>query len=144
MIAFPRPKTGVERRCPLWPETIDAIQDAIRKRPTPRNSNAEGLVFLSSMGRSFVGSKSGRANQISQLIRSLMINAGVHRSGLGAYTARHIFRTVADGVKDQPAIDFIMGHSDESMAGRYRQSIDDTRLVAVTDHVRTWLFRGNN
>ena len=28
---FPRPKTGVQRRCPLWPETV-ALLKALRKR----------------------------------------------------------------------------------------------------------------
>ncbi len=31
---FPRPKTGIERRCKLWRETIEALQDAIASRPT--------------------------------------------------------------------------------------------------------------
>ena len=28
-IDYPRPKTGIERRCPLWPETIESLQEAI-------------------------------------------------------------------------------------------------------------------
>ncbi len=31
-IDFPRPKTGIGRRCPLWPETVDAIQ-GVRGKP---------------------------------------------------------------------------------------------------------------
>jgi integrase len=141
MIEFPRPKTGVERRCPLWPETVEAIKDAIAKRPRVRTEEASKLVFVTSMGRSFVGGKSDRANQVSVFIRKLMIDVGVHQQGFGAYTARHVFRTVADGSKDQPAIDFIMGHADDSMADNYRQSIDNKRLISVSDHVRLWLFR---
>jgi hypothetical protein len=33
-----------------------------------------------------------------------------------------------------------MGHTDDSMAGIYRERIDDSRLVAVADHVHAWLF----
>ena len=33
-----------------------------------------------------------------------------------------------------------MGHSDPSMAGHYRERIDDSRLRAVADHVRKWLW----
>jgi hypothetical protein len=33
-----------------------------------------------------------------------------------------------------------MGHVDESMAGAYRERIDDARLRAVVEHVHTWLF----
>src|SRR5690606_7774981 len=34
-VNYPRPKTGVGRRFPLWPETAAAIQEAIDKRPEP-------------------------------------------------------------------------------------------------------------
>jgi hypothetical protein len=37
-----------------------------------------------------------------------------------------------------------MGHSDASMAAVYRERIEDDRLVAVTDHVRQWLFEAND
>ena len=30
---FPRPKTGISRRCPLWPETVKAIKAALEARP---------------------------------------------------------------------------------------------------------------
>ncbi len=33
MIDFPRPKTGIPRRCPLWPETVEALRAAMAKRP---------------------------------------------------------------------------------------------------------------
>jgi hypothetical protein len=38
------------------------------------------------------------------------------------------------------AIDLIMGHSDPSMGGRYRERVEDSRLLAVVEHVRQWLF----
>jgi len=47
---------------------------------------------------------------------------------------------VADGAKDQPAADFIMGHEVQHMSSVYREGIDDDRLRAVADHVRAWLF----
>lgn len=48
--------------------------------------------------------------------------------------------TVADGAKDGPATDAIMGHVDDSMAGHYREEIGDDRLQAVVDHVHVWLY----
>ena len=33
-----------------------------------------------------------------------------------------------------------MGHSDPSMGAHYRERVEDSRLRAVTDHVRAWLF----
>jgi integrase len=62
------------------------------------------------------------------------------RRGLGFYALRHTFRTVADGAKDQPAIDHIMVHSPDDMASLYRERIDDERLKAVTDYIREWLW----
>jgi hypothetical protein len=47
---------------------------------------------------------------------------------------------VAGGSLDQVAVDFIMGHVDDTMAAEYRGWIDDKRLVAVVNHVRKWLF----
>ena len=53
---------------------------------------------------------------------------------------RYTFETVAGASKDQVAVDAIMGHVDTTMAGNYRERIDDDRLKAVVDHVHAWLF----
>lgn len=50
-ITFPRPKTGVARRCPLWPETIEAIKVALNDRPTPSDKADANLVFVTKYGR---------------------------------------------------------------------------------------------
>ena len=82
----------------------------------------------------------GIANPVSVACRDLMKAVGIHREGVGFYTLRHIFETVAGGSRDQVAVNAIMGHADSSMAATYREHIDDERLQAVVDHVRTWLF----
>jgi integrase len=58
----------------------------------------------------------------------------VYKSGFGGYTARHVFRTIADETLDFPAVNLVMGHSDESMAARYRERISDDRLRRVSEH----------
>jgi integrase len=136
-ITYPRSKTGVKRRCALWPETIAALREALGARPTPREE-AERFLFLTSRGRQWL--VNGIANPITRAVTDLMKQVGVHRAGLGFYTLRHVFRTIADGSKDQVAVNHIMGHSDASMAAVYRERIDDSRLQAVADHVRAWLF----
>ncbi|HJZ57425.1 MAG TPA: tyrosine-type recombinase/integrase, partial [Gemmataceae bacterium] len=138
---FPRPKTGVGRRCPLWPETVEALRVAITKRPKPADYSAVGLVFLTYRGTAWVrmGEKS-RSDYLSIHFNGLVKKLGLHRSGLGFYTLRHVFRTVADGARDIPAVRSIMGHVDASIDAAYRERIDDARLKAVTDHVRGWLF----
>ncbi|HMF13611.1 MAG TPA: hypothetical protein VKE94_14935, partial [Gemmataceae bacterium] len=51
VIDFPRPKTGIGRRCPLWAETGAAIQEALTERPEPKVSAAAGLAFVTKYGR---------------------------------------------------------------------------------------------
>jgi len=36
-------------------------------------------------------------------------------------------------------VNAIMGHADASMAATYRESIADSRLLSVVNHVRDWL-----
>ena len=43
---FGRPKTGMPRRCPLWPETVAALKEAIAERPAPHDPQDAGAVFL--------------------------------------------------------------------------------------------------
>ena len=47
---FPRPKTGIDRRIPLWPETIDGLQKWLTNRPKSRGNTADGLVFVTHVG----------------------------------------------------------------------------------------------
>lgn len=137
-INFPRPKTGIPRRCYLWSETREAIKTAIDERVEPRHDAAKGLVFVTTRGRPWLSR--GIANPITVASLDLMKEVGVHRKGIGFATLRHVFRTIADGCRDQVAINHVMGHSDGSMAATYRERVDDSRLVAVADHVRGWLF----
>src|SRR5262249_46341149 len=43
-IDYPRPKTGIPRRCPLWPETVEALKEALAKRPEPKKAEHAGLL----------------------------------------------------------------------------------------------------
>jgi integrase len=140
-VDFPRPKTGIARRCPLWPETIAALRAAIAARPAPHDPADAGLVFLMRNGRRWVHyAERSRTNRVSLHFRALLRRCGLYRAGLGFYTLRHVFRTIADAARDPVAADLIMGHSDSTMASHYRERIDAARLLAVAEHVRTWLF----
>jgi integrase len=142
MIDFARPKTGIPRRCPLWPETVQALREVLARRPEPKAEEHATLAFLSQRGTPLCSVREkdrtdGVAVQFGKLLRALKING---RKGLGFYTLRHTFRTVADEAKDQPAIDHVMGHEVPHMSSVYRETISDARLRAVADHVRAWLF----
>jgi integrase len=136
---YPRPKTGLTRRCPLWPETVEALRAVLATGPLAKTEAAAGRVFVTAMGDSWAKatSETPLSKEFLKLLRKLGING---RKGLGFYTLRHTFRTVADEAKDQPAADYIMGHEVPHMSSVYRETISDARLKAVTDHVRKWLF----
>jgi integrase len=138
-VDFARPKTGIPRRCPLWPETVQAIKEALAKRQEPKDEKHRGLLFITKYGESW--GKDTSTNPVSQEMGKLLRAWHINRhKGLGFYALRHTFRTVADETKDQAACDHIMGHEAASMAVVYREHISDARLQAVTDYVRAWLF----
>ena len=138
-VDFPRPKTGLPRRCPLWPETVEALRQALARRPDPKDPTHAGLFFLTQRGGPWAVDQPGGpvSAETVKMLRRLGING---RKGIGFYTLRHTFRTVADGAKDQPAADHIMGHEVAHMSSVYREGIADERLKAVAAHVRRWLF----
>jgi integrase len=134
---YPRPKTGVNRRCPLWAETVAALREALAYRPEPRKAEHFGLVFITKYGARWAQDDDPAVitKEMRKLLNTLGMNG--HRN---FYTLRHTFRTVADEAKDQPAADFIMGHESPHMSSVYRERISDERLKAVSDYVRGWLF----
>src|SRR5262249_9091530 len=107
-INFPRPKTGVARRCPLWPETREALKEAMASRPQPQGQADKDAVFLLPSGRRWVRhTEKNRTDAISVQFGELLKALGLHRPGLNFYALRHTFRTVADEVLDRVAIDAI-------------------------------------
>ncbi len=138
-VTYHRPKTGISRRCAMWPETVHALREAIAKRPRPKDAGDAGLVFITTRGGSWHKEvdDSPISKEMRKLLNSLEING--HRN---FYALRHTFETIGGDTKDQVAVDAIMGHADESMAGEYRERISDERLKAVAEHVRGWLFAG--
>jgi integrase len=134
---FPRPKTGIARRCPLWPETVQAIREALLKRPEPKDPADAELVFLTKYGQRWF--KGDTDNPLSAEMRKFLDRLGIN-GRRNFYALRHTFETVGGESRDQVAVDHIMGHAREDMASAYRERISDERLRAVADHVRAWLF----
>ena len=137
-LRFARGKTGIDRRCPLWLETVDALKAAIAARPKPKDEAHAHLVFITKYGKSWF--KDTPDNPVSWEFRKLLNQLKLHTHRKGFYWLRHTFETIGGAVRDQVAVSSIMGHVDATMAGVYRERIDDERLVAVSEHVRNWLF----
>jgi integrase len=148
---FPRPKTGVPRTIPLWPETLASIKEYLAIRPKPKDAADGILLFLTGHRRPwyrhgrFVEEDGatvikGIDNPVSRSFRELLVSLGIN-GGRNFLALRHTFRTVGRGARDREAIDALMGHVDGSMAGHYiEDGLPDDRLRAVTQFVRTWLF----
>jgi integrase len=136
---YPRPKTGIARRCPLWPETVQAIREALAVRPQPKTEEYAAFVFITVRGLR-PWSTSSENSPVCAEFRKLMRRLGINGTR-GFYCLRHTFCTIADGAKDPSARDHIMGHEVAHMSSVYCEGIDDERLLAVGQHVHTWLFR---
>ncbi len=45
-VTFPRTKNAIPRRAKLWPETVEAIRDALKKRKEPTDHQHANRVFI--------------------------------------------------------------------------------------------------
>ncbi len=130
-LCFPRPKTEIEREAALWPETIEALETSLKYRHTPKLESSK--LFIRHNGREWDKDDSELSKYFTAVRRRVLSDGGM-------YWLRRTFETVAGDSKDQVAVNYVMGHADESMAAVYRQGIDPQRLRDVADHVRSWLF----
>ena len=132
---FGRTKTGVERSCPLWPETVEALKGLPRKKSQER-------VFLTCFGKPWIRwtDKDVKIDTVSREFCKLTKDAKIHRKGVGFYSLRHTFATIGAETGLQTVVNHVMGHVDSSMAANYRHKTADDLLLKVTDHVHGWLF----
>jgi integrase len=131
-----RPKTQTPRRCPLWPETVNAIKAYLKERPEPKPGR-EKLVFLTKYGNSWARDSGDNAvsSEFADLLQTLNLCGGF-------YSLRRTFETIASATGQQAAVDLIMGHTPDSsdMGAVYRQRVFDSKLVKVSNYVRSWLL----
>ncbi|MDM4015268.1 tyrosine-type recombinase/integrase [Roseiconus lacunae] len=138
-----RSKTGETREGWLWPETIEALREAIDCRPKPKSPDDEDLVFVTKYGNRWVRDGSSD-NPLSKEISKRLKEIGIHRAGLSYYSLRRTHRTVADNARDTTAARRVMGHVAKSndMDDVYVQRINPKRVKAVCEHVRRWFLAG--
>jgi len=138
-LEFPRPKTGIPRRCPLWPETVTALKEYLPTRKKPADDENAGLLFVTKYGAPW-HNETTTGSPVTAAFRKLLNKLDLYREGLSFYALRHSFQTVADECGDYLATKRIMGHADGSISDLYRERFSDDRLVKVTEYVRSWLF----
>ncbi len=153
---FPRGKTAVERRAPLWPETVLAIRAWLAIRPAPPAKLTHLMFIRPNMKSWHNATSSGRIpremsrlmDRIDQTRAEEAEKAGrtppeaIRRAGIGYYTLRRTFATAGDGARDPRALQYLMGHSPAStdITAVYLDPPNDARLRAVVEHVRAWLY----
>ena len=82
-------------------------------------------------------------NPVSKEMAKVLKALKIYRKGLGFYALRHTFQTIGEKSRDKDAVRAIMGHAESAndMSAVYNEEpVDDSRLQAVVDYVRAWLF----
>jgi integrase len=134
---YPRPKTGINRRCPLWPETVRAVKEWLKRRTAPKYAADAEILFITRCGSKWTKDTADRP--ITKECRKLLDKLGI-KGNRNFYALRHTFETVGGESRDQPTVDYIMGHVKDDMASVYRERISDERLKMVANHVREWFL----
>ena len=139
-VDYARPKTAVERACPLWEETIAALKDYLGDRSKPASKEFVSLVFLTQTGLGW--SDGTRRNPITKEFTKLLEKVKIKRLGLSFYALRHTFYTVGEYCRDKDALEYIMGHAADGADMRpfYREETWISRLRAIVQHVHRWVF----
>ena len=77
VLDFPRPKTAIERRATLWPETIEAIKAALKVRPKAKHPDDAALVFVTRCGHPWVRYRNtGNVNSVTLQFGKLLRKQG--------------------------------------------------------------------
>ncbi len=144
-VSLPRTKTGIPRNLPLWPETVDALQEV------PRVGD---LVFYTARGNSWVRTiaavdRDGRLkysndNAVTKEFSKLLKKAGIEAPrGVGFYTLRRTAATWAAKSGDPFAVQRLLGHADLKMATTYVQDLSE-QTDRVINESRAFISRDDS
>ncbi len=134
---FARTKNAYRRRAKLWPESIEALREALKVRKEPADPKYDNRVFITKYGQPF------RACALGFEFEKLAVKCGMTREEADFYDLRRTCVSVGSPCKDDDALRTITGHKRASadMLGLYnRMDVEDDRLIAVSDHIHDWLF----
>jgi integrase len=132
-LVYPRPKTGIERRVPLWPETCKALTAVIRP--------GDEVAFRTKRGNPWTSKGvMGVDSPISPKFTKLCRDIDIYKPRRGFAALRHTCQTIGEESGDHAAIESILGHlpNANDMSGIYRERMTDERLQRVVDYIRAW------
>lgn len=115
VIEFDRPKTGIKRVIPLWPETRDALRQTLVERPSPATDETSKLVFLTAYGQPWVREtlhlssdnsieKVVAIDAISHEFTRLLSHLGIKRKGVGFTDSHRYLPPVLSGTARRLAV----------------------------------------
>ena len=135
--SFARTKNAIRRRAKLWPETVEAVREALKVRKEPTDPKYAGRVFITKYCQPF------RACALGFEFEKLAVKIGMTREAADFYDLRRTCASIGIQCNDDDAVRTVMGHKRGSsdMLGVYnRLQVSDERLRAVSDHIHDWLF----
>lgn len=142
-----RTKTGKARRFRLWPETIQAIQEELRRQP--RSEEYPDHVFVGDKLLRPMVRKIGTMTDTQQLNKRVLahIRSRGFKDRRGFYGFRHTFQWAGAAI-DSEATSDIMTHTPMSSQRSGKLSYDsgkhDRRRAIVTDFIRQWALLGGS
>ena len=142
-VKLARGKTGVSRDLPLWPETIQSLENI------PKSGK---LVFSTPKDKPLIrttyhinedgSSKYSNSNLVTSRFCKLMKKAGVQApKGTGFYTLRRTAATVAARSGDPFAVQRLLGHANLKMATIYVQDVSK-QTDRVIENSRKYVLQG--
>ncbi len=138
-----RGKTGVMHICPLWPETIAALELVLVQRPNDkllfRTRNGNPWVETRTvMSGSHAVNNTGHDN-FKERWNDLTKPIGLKVTGQGMYKCRHLHASIADQFGDENARRVLMGHALSGSAGHYIE-VGEDRLRKLVGFIREHLI----
>ena len=142
-VSLKRSKTRRARRNPLWPRTVEALQEVMKDRPEPERVEYGRLVFLTRGGKPWVYEKvSSRVDSLAPAMRALLRKLKIKAKRRTFYALRHTFATLGENVypPDPKAVAALMGHAKETMTDTYVHGRSDVRKRRLVSGIHERLF----